>query len=118
VALPAQMALQSLYRAMEFRRANELDASSYEFAFWSRVASTVALLVGMVFAVPFGLGLMRSAGAGARMTLGLAIGIVYFFLQRLVASGAVVFSLSPLLLAWVPTLLLTAMAGVLLWRAR
>jgi lipopolysaccharide export system permease protein len=118
VALPAQMALQSLYRAMQYRRANELDASSYEFAFWSRLASTVALLVGMVLAVPFGMGLMRAAGAGARMTLGLAIGIVYFFLQRVVGSGAVVFSLSPLLLAWLPTLLLALAAGVLLWRAR
>jgi lipopolysaccharide export system permease protein len=103
---------------MEFRRANQLDASGYEFAFWSRVAGTVALLVGVVFAVPFGFGLMRSAGSGARVTLGLAIGIVYFFLQRLVASGTVVFSLSPLLLAWLPTLLLTLAAGILLWRVR
>ena len=68
--------------------------------------------------MPFGFGLLRSAGSGARMTLGLAIGIVYFFLQRLVASGAVVFSLSPLLLAWLPTLLLALAASILLWRVR
>lgn len=118
VAAPGELALQSLYRAINYRKANDLDASSYEFALWSRIAGIVAILVAVVFAVPFGFGSWRSAGSGARMALGLAIGIVYFFLQRMVESGALVFGLSPLLLAWLPTLLLTMVAGVLLARAR
>jgi lipopolysaccharide export system permease protein len=72
----------------------------------------------VLFALPFGFGSMRSAGSGARSTLGLAIGLVYFFLQRTVESGTVVFSLNPLLLAWVPTLLLGTAAAVLLVRTR
>ena len=118
VAGPAQMALQTLRAAIEYRRENGLDVSAYEFAFWSRVARTVALLVAMLFAVPFGYGLLRSAGSGARASLGLGIGLVYFFLQRIVESGTLVFSLNPLLLAWVPTLLLALAAVLLLWRAR
>jgi lipopolysaccharide export system permease protein len=118
VTAPAQMALQPLYRAIRYRRNNELESGSYEFAFWSRIASLAALLVAVVFAVPFGFGLMRSAGSGARTTLGLVIGLLYFFLQRMVSSGAVVFALPPLVLAWLPTLLLTAVAAVLLARAR
>jgi lipopolysaccharide export system permease protein len=118
VAAPGKLALQSLYRAISYRRANDLDASTYEFAFWSRIAGTVAILVAVAFAVPFGFGSLRSAGSGARMTLGLAIGIVYFFLQRMVESGALVFGLSPLLLAWLPTSLLALAAVILLARAR
>ena len=118
VAEPAQLALQQLRRTIAFRNANDLDASSYEFAFWARVARTCAILVAVLFAVPFAYGSLRSSGSGARLTLGLSIGIVYFFLQRVVESGALVFSLSPLLLAWVPTLLLTVAAAVMLARAR
>jgi len=118
VAGPSQMALQTLQAAIDYRRQNGLDTSAYQFAFWSRVARTVALLVAMLFAIPFGYGLLRSSGSGARASLGLGIGLLYFFLQRIVESGTLVFGLDPLLLAWVPTLLLAAAAGVLLWRAR
>ena len=93
VAGPAQMALQTLRAAIDYRRANALDVSAYEFAFWSRVARTVALLVAMLFAVPFGYGLLRSSGSGARAALGLGVGLVYFFLQRIVESGTLVFGL-------------------------
>lgn len=118
VAAPAQMSLQSLYRAISYRRANELEYARYQFAIWSRVARTIGLLIAVAFAVPFGFGLLRSATAGARTTIGLAVGILYFFLQRIVESGAVVFGLNPLLLAWVPTVLLALAAAVMLARAR
>jgi lipopolysaccharide export system permease protein len=81
-------------------------------------AERVAIPLGVLFALPFGFGNMRSAGSGARSTLGLAIALVYFFLQRTVESGTVAFSLNPLLLAWVPTLLLATATGVLLVRTR
>jgi lipopolysaccharide export system permease protein len=118
VQQPAQMALQSLRTVIAYRRANLQDAGSYELAFWSRIARLAALLVAMVFAIPFGFGLLRSSGTGARVTLGLAIGLLYFFLQQIVENGAKIFALSPLLVAWIPTLLLAIAASVLLTRAR
>jgi len=72
----------------------------------------------MVFALPFGFGSMRSAGGGARTTVGLGVGIVYFFLQRTVESGTVVFQLDPIVLAWLPTALLALIAGYLMTRVR
>ena len=68
--------------------------------------------------MPFGFGLLRAASLAARTTLGFALGIVYFFLQRLVESGTLVFNLNPLLLAWVPTGLLAVAALLLIWRVR
>jgi lipopolysaccharide export system permease protein len=118
LTMPDKLALGNLQRAIAYRRANDLDVTTYQFAFWSRLARLAAVLVGVVFAVPFGFGSMRSSGTGARMTLGLAIGIVYFFLQRMVESGSLVFNASPALMAWMPTLLLALAASVLLARAR
>jgi lipopolysaccharide export LptBFGC system permease protein LptF len=72
----------------------------------------------MLLAVPLLLGFLRTAEGGARATLGLAVGMVYFIAQRMVESGTLAFGLDPLLLAWLPTLLLGSAVALLLWRAR
>lgn len=115
---PAELSLSALHRAIGYLRSNELDDRSYRLAFWSTLARSAAIPIGVLFALPFGFGSLRSAGSGARSTVGLAVGLVYFFLQRTVESGAVVFNLDPLLLAWIPTLLLAAVTLVLLVRTR
>ena len=118
IADPGELALHTLYTAIRYLRDNHLDAKQYIFAFWSRSARLAGILVALVFALPFGFGALRSTSLSARTTLGLALGLVYFFLQRLVESGTLVFNLNPLLLAWVPTALLAAAALLLLWRVR
>jgi len=115
---PTEMAFGKLYRVIRYMRANDLDAARYQLAFWSGLARSAAIPAGVLFALPFGFGAMRSAGSGARTTVGLAVGLVYFFVQRTLESGTVVFSLNPLLLAWVPTLLLSLAAVILLLRTR
>ena len=56
-------------------------------------------------------GSLRSAGSGARTLIGVLIGVAFFFVQRMLESGAVVFDASPLVLAWFPTALLARRAG-------
>ena len=97
---------------------NDLDARPFEFAFWSRIARTVAIVFAVLLAVPFVFGPLRSSGTGARTMIGLVIGIVFFLMQRMLESGAIVFDAPPMLLAWLPTLCLAAVAGVLVLRTR
>ena len=99
-------------------QANDLDARQTLFAFWSRIARTVAVLFAVLVAVPFVFGSLRASGGGARTTVGLLIGIGFFLLQRMLESGAVVFDLDPVLLAWVPTALLATAALALIARTR
>jgi lipopolysaccharide export system permease protein len=114
----AELSLRTLYKAIRYLRANHLGSEQYEIAFWSRVARTVGILVAVLFALPFGFGSLRTASLSARATFGVALGIVYVFLQRLVESGTQVFDLDPLLLAWVPTGLLALVTAMLIWRVR
>ena len=118
VVEPSEMAFGALYRAIRYLRNNDLDARTYQLALWSGLARSAAIPFAVLFALPFGFGVMRSSGSGARSILGLGIGLVYFFLQRTIESGTVAFSLNPLLLAWVPTMLLGLAAVVLLIRTR
>ncbi len=65
---PSELALRTLYRAIRYLRANNLDTGQYEIAFWSRVARTLGILVALLFALPFGFGSLRSASLSARTT--------------------------------------------------
>lgn len=115
---PEELTLQALWQVIGYFHANSLDARQYLFAFWSKIARTVAIAFSVLLAIPFVLGSMRSAGAGTRTMLGLVIGIAFFLLQRLIESGTIVFNLDPVILAWLPTALLAAVTLLLLARAR
>jgi lipopolysaccharide export system permease protein len=115
---PEQLTLRALWQVIGYFHANSLDARQYLFAFWSKIARTVAIAFSVLLAVPFALGSMRSAGAGTRTMLGLVIGIAFFLLQRLIESGTIVFNLDPVTLAWLPTALLATVTLLLLARAR
>ncbi|HEX4388042.1 MAG TPA: LPS export ABC transporter permease LptG [Steroidobacteraceae bacterium] len=115
---PEELTNRALWRLISYYRTNSLSDREYVFAFWSRIARTVGIAFGVLLAIPFVLGSLRSAGAGTRMLMGLVLGIAFFLLQRLIASGTVVFNLDPVLLAWLPTALLAVVTLGLLARAR
>ena len=115
---PKQLTSRALWRLISYYRTNALDTREYLFAFWSRIARTLAIAFSVLLAIPFVLGSLRSAGAGTRMMLGLILGISFFLLQRLIESGTIVFDLNPVVLAWLPTALLATVTVTLLARAR
>ncbi|MBV9619826.1 MAG: LPS export ABC transporter permease LptG [Gammaproteobacteria bacterium] len=115
---PDQLTNRALWRLISYYRTNGLADREYVFAFWSRIARTVAILFTVLLAIPFVLGSLRSAGAGTRMLMGLLLGLGFFLLQRLIQSGTVVFNLNPIVLAWLPTSLLAVVTVGLLARAR
>jgi lipopolysaccharide export system permease protein len=97
----------SLVRYIGYLEANGLDAHRYLVAYWSRVASVVSVIVMTVLALPFVFGSLRSAGASARLGVGLVIGLSYYVAGEVLTSGGEVYGLHPLLIAWAPTAVLT-----------
>jgi lipopolysaccharide export system permease protein len=113
VTRPNQLRLTTLWRLIRHSKSNDLNTATYEFAFWSRIARTVAILFAVLLAIPFALTQLRAAGSGTRLLVGILLGVTFFILQQLVESGTLALGLSPILLAWVPTLLLATATGVL-----
>jgi lipopolysaccharide export system permease protein len=113
---PGELASGALWSLIGYYRANSLDAKPFMFAFWSRIARTCAIVFAVLLAIPFVLGPMRSSGTGARLLLGLLLGLGFFFLQRFIESGTIVFNLDPVMLAWLPTTILAVVTlGLLAW---
>lgn len=118
VSSPRQLETRVLWNLIRHLKQNDLDSAEQEFAFWSRIARTVAILFAALIAVPFVFGSLRSSGTGTRTLLGVLIGVTFFLIQRMLESGAVVFDASPLVLAWFPTALLASVALILIARTR
>jgi lipopolysaccharide export system permease protein len=115
---PDQLTSHALLRLISYFKSNSLETREYVFAFWSRIARTVATAFCVLLAIPFVLGPLRSSGTGARTLMGLVLGIAFFILQRFIETGTSFFNLNPVLLAWTPTALLATVTLGLLARAR
>ena len=117
VTPPDALPLLDLYAYVRHLKANDLDSRTWEIAFWSRIARLVAAIMVCIFAVPFALGPLRSAGAGARTVLGIMAGVLFVLLTQTLENSGLVYNLNPLLVAWGPTSLLAIVAVVAIRRA-
>jgi lipopolysaccharide export system permease protein len=115
---PASMGLRDLREYIAHLQRNELTSASFEAAFWSRLARFVTVLLVMILALPFCIGSLRSSGQGARTVVGILIGAGFVLFSQTLESSGELFSLAPWLVGWLPTLLLAAVTGTLLWRNR
>ena len=115
---PDSLPGRGLYSYIQHLRENGLDSRTYETAFWARIARTVAVAIIVVLAVPFAFGPMRSTGTGARTVVGIMIGVVFFLLAKMMESGGEVFNMPPLMVAWLPTALLTIITTIAVSRVR
>jgi lipopolysaccharide export system permease protein len=118
IVRPSSLRGLELYRYIKYLEQNELDARRYVGAFWSRIASAFAVTPMCVLALPFVMGRMRSSGTGARMVVGLIVGLAYFLASRSLEDGGQVYELNTVLVAWLPTIVLILVTMVVLARSR
>jgi lipopolysaccharide export system permease protein len=107
-----------LGRYIRYLRNNDLDATRYVIAYWGRLANIASVVFMTMLALPFVFGGLRSAGTGARLLVGLVIGLGYYVSGQLAASSGQVFNLEPVVAAWAPTAALTLVTAVALLRIR
>jgi lipopolysaccharide export system permease protein len=117
-ATPSELPTFALWRLWQHLARNQLDSESTVYAFWSRIARSLAPIAALWLALPFAFGSLRSSGAGARVAVGVALGIGLFLLQRMLESGVTVFGGHPIFFAWLPTGLMALVAWWMLRRVR
>lgn len=118
VVKPSTLTGLTLYKYIRYLQRNDLDAKRYVVAFWNRIASAVAVAPMCVLALPFVFGRMRTSGNGARMLIGLLVGLAYFLASRALADGSQVYDFNAILVAWLPTLALILATLIALARVR
>jgi len=102
---PHILPVWDLYRYIQFMQDNGLSALSYQVAFWGKVAMPVVILAMIFLSVPLLFGTLRSVGVGQRVFIGVLIGIAFYIVNKAFSHLAVVYSLSPMLAAFLPGML-------------
>ena len=112
---PGRLSFADLRSHIGYLTREGLDATRYEVWFWRKALQPFAVLGLVLLAVAFVVGPLRETGMGARLTVGIAIGLGVKYLLDMFAPMSVVFGIPP----WLSMLLPAAMvwiAGVLLVR--
>ncbi len=103
---PQSLSARGLYTYIQYLKRNSLDPRRYETEFWYRIARTATVIVMPVLALAFVFGSLRTGGAGARLMIGVVIGLAYYLASEMLANSGQVFNLNAAVIAWLPSALL------------
>lgn len=103
---PQEMSLSRLLRYSHHLADNGVRKSEFAFEFWKRLFQPITTLVMILLAVPFVFAAPRSVTLGLRILLGTLVGFVFYIVNAFLGQVSVVYQVSPLLAAILPTLLI------------
>ncbi len=115
--VPERMSALNLRAYIEHLRENRQKATRYEIAFWSKIFNPAAVIVMMILAIPFALQSARAGGVGAKIVMGILIGLSFHFAGRLFAHMGLLNDWPALVSAGAPMLIAALVAAALLVRA-
>lgn len=115
---PRSLSARGLLSYIRYLERNNLAADLYETELWYRIARTVTVLVMPVLALAFVFGSLRTGGAGARLLIGVVIGLAYYLLAEMLATSGQVFNLDPAIITWLPSGLILLITIFALSRVR
>ncbi|MDH3304604.1 MAG: LPS export ABC transporter permease LptG [Gammaproteobacteria bacterium] len=118
ISKPLSLSARGLIVYIDYLKRNNLDASQYESELWYRASRTLTVLIMPIMALAFVFGSLRTGGAGGRLMLGVIIGLAYYLGSETLANSGQVFNLNPVLINWLPSLVLCLVTVMALLRIR
>lgn len=112
------MGIFSLYNYIGFLEQNELDAEPYKLAFWRKIATPFVILGMIALVFPLIFGSQRQVSMGQRIFVGIMIGMSFHLLNQIFGNLTVVYQFPTIVGAMLPSIILLAVATVLLKRLR
>ncbi len=113
---PEGLSAWHLYRYIEHLKQNKQDTGQYDLALWNKLVFPLTTAVMVILAIPFVFTQLRSSGVGARLMLGLGLGLLFYLANRGFGYFGLLYGLPPGIGAVLPTVLFFALAIVMLRR--
>jgi lipopolysaccharide export system permease protein len=115
---PERLSLMALYRTIEHRSKNELNAKTYELAFWRKIFQPGLIIIMVFIAVPFVFGPLRSSGMGYRIFTGILVAYVFHTFNSMFSPLAMVYQVPPIIAVLLPLMLFASVGFALLKRVK
>ncbi len=113
---PDDMSLLSLSAYIAHLRENKQNSTRYELAFWGKVFQPATVIIMMLLAIPFAIQSQRTSGMGAKLMMGIMLGLAFYFLNQLASNLTELNNWPALVSAAIPLLAFFALAIALLVR--
>lgn len=119
VAIPPEnLSIIDLRDYIKYLHENELESQRYELSYWVRIVTPFATAGMILLAIPFVFGSLRAVGVGQRIVVGALIGIGFYLFNGIFSRLGVVYNLSPMVSAMVPTVMVYISWFLLMLRLR
>lgn len=115
---PADLSPSQLVSFMSYMHEYSQVPKTYQLAFWQKVGAPFALIALVLIACSFIFGPLRQQSMGFRLVIALFTGLGFFYLQDFLGYASLVYAPSPAWFVFVPIVLMFAIGGYLLQRAR
>lgn len=115
---PEDLAPSQLISFMSYMHEYSQVPKTYKLAFWQKVGAPFSLIALVIIACSFIFGPLRQQSMGFRLVIALFTGLGFFYLQDFLGYASLVYAPSAAWFVFVPILLMFAVGGYLLQRAR
>ncbi len=100
------LSLYDLYMYIDFLKNNNQKTQIYELAFWSRLINPLVTFVMLMVSAPFVIGIGRGTSSGARIMIGIVIGMTFNIFDKIAGHIGLVYGINPMLMAIMPSVLM------------
>lgn len=114
---PDNLSLYDLYMYIDFLKTNHQKSQIYEMAFWGRLVNPLVTFVMLMVSVPFVIGIGRGVSTGARIMMGVIIGMGFNLFDRITSHLGLVYDMNPLLMALLPSAVVFVVALLVVRRS-
>ncbi|MEI8207702.1 MAG: LPS export ABC transporter permease LptG [Methylococcales bacterium] len=102
---PNNLPLYDLAAYISFLKQNHQESHAFELAFWGRIVNPLVTFIMLLLSAPFVIGVKRGVGVGERMMVGIVISMSFNIIDKIVGHLGLIYSLSPPLMAFMPSLI-------------
>lgn len=114
VVAPEEMSANDLYKYTNHLRKYKQSASNYETTLWNKLLYPFSCISMALIVLGFIPNNARHGNLGSKLFAGIVLGLVFFFTNKLIGFGAVIFHINPIFAAIAPTLLLLGIGGYII----
>ncbi|MEQ1635646.1 MAG: LPS export ABC transporter permease LptG [Methylococcales bacterium] len=112
------LSLYDLAMYIDFLKKNNQKSQLFELAFWGRVVNPLVIFVMLLVSAPFVIGIKRGVSVGARIMIGVLIGMGFNVFDKISGHLGLVYDLNPALMAVLPSALVLSVAVFAITRLR
>lgn len=112
------MGIVDLYNHIIFLEQNDLNADTFRLEFWRKIATPLVIFGMIALVFPLVFGSQRQVNIGQRVFIGIIIGMGFHLLNQIFGNLSLVYNLSPIIGAFLPSLILISIALFLMKRLR